>query len=59
MYKELEDWLHEEKTTGRAEGKLEDALEMLKDGIPFEKIAKYTKLPMQSIEDLAKQHKLA
>lgn len=63
MCKELEDWLHEEKTTGkaegRAEGKLEDALEMLKDGIPFEKIAKYTKLSMQSIENLAKQHKLA
>ena len=39
-------------------GKQEDVLEMLKDGVPFEKIAQYTKLSLQVIADIAKQNKL-
>ena len=31
---------------------------MLKDGVPFEKIAQYTKLSLQVIADIAKQNKL-
>lgn len=33
-------------------------LEMLKDGLSFEKIAQYTKLSLQAIEEIAKQNKL-
>ena len=43
---------------GLTQGKLEDALEMLKDGLSLEKIAKYTKLSVQEIEDIAKKNKL-
>lgn len=43
---------------GRTEGKVETALEMLKDGLSFDKVAKYTKLSLQVIEDLAKKNKL-
>ena len=39
-------------------GKQDDVLEMLKDGVPFEKIAQYTKLSLQVIADIAKQNKL-
>ncbi|MFV0618805.1 hypothetical protein ACE418_13010 [Megasphaera sp. WILCCON 0056] len=39
-------------------GKQEDVLEMLKDGVPFEKIAQYTNLSLQVIADIAKQNKL-
>lgn len=75
MCKELEDWLHEEKADGiaegraagraegkaegRAEGKAETALALLKDGFPFDKVAKYTKLSTDAIEALARKHKLA
>ena len=34
--------------------KREDVLEMLKDGLSFEKIAQYTKLSLQAIEEIAK-----
>ena len=39
-------------------GKQDDVLEMLKDGLPFEKIAQYTKLSLEAIADIAKQNKL-
>ena len=39
-------------------GKQDDVLEMLKDGVPFEKIAQYTKLSLETIADIAKQNKL-
>ena len=43
---------------GRREGKLELALEMLKDGMTLEKVAKYSKLSLSIIKELAKQNKL-
>lgn len=58
MCKELEDWLTEEKTNGIEEGKLDTALEMLRDGLSLDKIAQYTKLSVSAIEKLAKQHQL-
>ena len=39
-------------------GKQDDVMEMLKDGVPFEKIAQYTKLSLEAIADIAKQNKL-
>lgn len=36
----------------------EVALRMLKDGLPFEKIEKYTKQPLKVIENMAKRNKL-
>ncbi len=43
---------------GRKEGKLELALELLKDGMSLEKVAKYSKLSLSMIKELAKQNKL-
>ena len=43
---------------GRKEGKLEFALELLKDGMSLEKVAKYSKLSLAMIEKQAKQNKL-
>lgn len=43
---------------GKELAKREDVLEMLKDGLSFEKIAQYTKLSLQTIEEIAKQNKL-
>jgi len=43
---------------GREEGKLEFALELLKDGMALAKVAKYSKLSLSMIEKLAKQNKL-
>ena len=43
---------------GRREGKLEFALELLKDGMALEKVAKYSKLSLSIIKELAKQNKL-
>ena len=48
----------EGKEEGRREGKLELALEMLKDGMALEKVAKYSKLSLSIIKELAKQNKL-
>lgn len=39
---------------GHLFAKREDVLEMLKDGLSFEKIAQYTKLSLQAIEEIAK-----
>ena len=62
MCAELEKWRLEERAEGREEGreegKIETALAMLKDHLPMEMIAKYTQLSVDSIDDLAKQHKL-
>ena len=43
---------------GRTEGKLELALELLKDGMTLDKVAKYSKLSLSIIEELAKKNKL-
>ena len=43
---------------GKQEGKIESALEMLKDGVDSDKVAKYTKLSLSIIQKLAKQNKL-
>ena len=43
---------------GLMKGRLESALEMLKDGVDLDKIAKYTKLSLSIIKELAKQNKL-
>ncbi len=43
---------------GKKEGKLEFALELLKDGMSLEKVAKYSKLSLSMIEKMAKQNKL-
>lgn len=51
----LSEGIYEE---GIVKGKIEDVIEMLKDGVPFDKIAKYTKLSLKVIEDVAKQNKL-
>ena len=43
---------------GLMKGKLESALEMLKDGVDLDKVAKYTQLSLSIIKELAKQNKL-
>ena len=43
---------------GRKEGKLELALELLKDGMALDKVAKYSKLSLSIIKELAKKNKL-
>ena len=43
---------------GLMKGKLESALEMLKDGVDLDKVAKYTKLSLSIIKELAKKNKL-
>ena len=48
----------EGKKEGRTEGKLELALELLKDGMSLEKVAKYSKLSLSMIKELAKQNNL-
>ena len=53
-----EDGLMKGKEEGRTEGKLEFALELLKDGMSLEKVAKYSKLSLSMIKELAKQNKL-
>ena len=53
-----EDGLMKGKKEGKIEGKLELALELLKDGMSLEKVAKYSKLSLSMIKELAKQNKL-
>lgn len=48
------DGLKEGLEKGVLEGKVEDALEMLKDSLPLESISKYTRLPLERIEELKK-----
>jgi len=59
LYELREKAIHDEITRmngareeGRKEGKLEDAKEMLKEGISIERIAKITKLPVEEIKKL-------
>ena len=40
---------------GKQEGKIESALEMLKDGVDLDKVTKYTELLLSMIEKMAKQ----
>ena len=51
----LEEGLYED---GLMKGKLESALEMLKDGVDLDKVVKYTKLSLSIIKELAEQNKL-
>ena len=53
-----EDGMMKDKKEGKIEGKLELALELLKDGMSLEKVAKYSKLSLSMIKELAKQNKL-
>jgi hypothetical protein len=43
------------KEEGMDLGKAEDALNMLKDGLPIEKVQAYTGLTMEKIQELIKQ----
>ncbi|MCR4430973.1 MAG: hypothetical protein NUV45_08155 [Tepidanaerobacteraceae bacterium] len=59
LYELREKAIHDEITRmngvreeGKLEGKLEDAQEMLKEGISIEKIAKITKLPIEELKKL-------
>jgi predicted transposase/invertase (TIGR01784 family) len=42
---------------GREEGKAEDAINMLNDGLPMEKVCKYTGLTEAKVKQLQKQLK--
>jgi len=42
---------------GKAKNQVETAIEMIKDGLPIEKIMQYTKLDRQTIEKLMDEHK--
>ena len=53
-----EDGLMKGKEEGGTEGKLEFALELLKDRMALDKVAKYSKLSLSMIQELAKQNKL-
>ena len=53
-----EDGLMKGKEEGKKEGKLEFALELLKDEMALEKVARYSKLSLSMIKELAKQNKL-
>ena len=46
--------LDEGRAEGRAEGRELDAIEMLKDDMPEDKIAKYTQLTFERIKELKK-----
>ncbi len=43
---------------GQLQNKLDTALEMLRDGMQYDLIAKYTKLSVEDIEKLAREHHL-
>ena len=49
----------EGKAEGELKAKLADALEMLKDNMPWERIHKYTSLSVPQIEQLARENALA
>lgn len=52
LEKGLERGLEKGLERGRAEGRAEVAREMLADGMPVDKIAKYTELSIEEIEAL-------
>ena len=53
-----EEALAEGMEKGMEKGKMAAALEMLKDHMPMETVAKYTQLSVEVIKNLAKQNKL-
>ena len=54
----LEQGLEQGRKQGREQGRIEIALEMLKDKMDLDKIVRYSRLPMDKILSLGKQHKL-
>ena len=54
LVEEFEEDFEEDFEEGRNMAQFEVALELLKDNIPLEKIAQYTKLSLPEIKDLAK-----
>jgi predicted transposase/invertase (TIGR01784 family) len=52
----LDEYGEIQRSDGKLEGKLEDAMAMLQDGVEPEKIAKYTKLPLDQILRLQPQN---
>lgn len=51
-YRDLKNVVDSSKEEGKIEGKTEVAREMKMDGIPIEKISKYTGLSIEEIQDL-------
>ena len=49
------DGLAEGRNEGREEERISIALNMLKDGLPFDQIQKFTKLTLDKIKELAKK----
>jgi len=49
----LEDELEITRDEAKEEGKAESAIEMLKDGLSVEKVAQYTKMPVEWVEGLS------
>ena len=47
-----------EREKGRAEGQVELILNMIKENVPFELIAKYSKLTVEKVRQIAKEHNL-
>ena len=47
-----------EREKGRAEGQVELILNMIKENVPFELIAKYSKLTVEKVRQIAKDHNL-
>ena len=47
-----------EREKGRAEGQVELILNMIKENVPFELIAKCSKLTVEKVRQIAKEHNL-
>ena len=58
MCKAMEDMRNEAKVKGKAEGKVEDAIEMLKEKFSIEQIARITKLSAEKITEVGRLHGL-
>ena len=57
------EWAFQERSDraraeGRAEGQVELILNMIKENVPFELIAKYSKLTVEKVRQIAKEHNL-
>ncbi len=50
--------IEKEKKNRKPEGNIETAIEMLKDNLPVEKIAKYTSLTVDQIKEIGKKNAL-
>ena len=57
MEKGIEKGVEQEKRNSERKER-EAALEMLKDGLSFEQIARYMKLSVEAVADIAKKNKL-